>query len=167
MSDCKKPKKDNESVSINGSGIDQLNFEEFKDNESSESKVEMFNLGECKDQDDVLTDQDVESIGDILQYHSFVQEIIRNNGYRAKIDRALSLPERSRLYVLQAIMLMSDVSFEVNHYESGMQTVNIQDAYLDLESHMNTPVQEQVSEDILAIMTCPSLCGAFTQFLKC
>ena len=43
-------------------------------------------------------------------------------------------------------MLMSDASFGVNHYESGVQTVGIPNAYLDLCSHLNTPVQEQVSE---------------------
>ena len=63
---CKKPKKNKESIGSDGSGVDQLNFEEFEDNESCKSEVEMFNLREYKDQDDVLTDQDVDSIGDTL-----------------------------------------------------------------------------------------------------
>ena len=43
-------------------------------------------------------------------------------------------------------MLMSSASFGFNHHESDVQTVYIQDTYLDLGSHLNIPVQEQASE---------------------
>ena len=106
----------------------------------------MFNLGEYEDQGNVLTNQDVDSSGDTLPDNFFVHEIIPNNECRAEIGRALFLVERSCPDALQAIMLMSNASFGVNHHENGVQIVGIQDAYLGLGSHLNIPMQEQVSE---------------------
>ena len=106
----------------------------------------MFNLGEYKDQDDFSTDQDIDSIGGTLHNDYFVQEIICNNEYRAEIGRVLFVAERSCPDALQAIMLMSDALFGANNIKNSVQTVNIQDANLDLGSHMYIPVQEQVSK---------------------
>ena len=65
-------KKDEESVGSNGTGVDQLNFEEFEDNERWESGDDHFNLGEFEDQEDVSTNQEVDSIDDTLTDKSFV-----------------------------------------------------------------------------------------------
>ena len=47
--DCKQEKKEDLSISSDGSGIDQLNFDKFEDNESCKSGKNMFNLGEYED----------------------------------------------------------------------------------------------------------------------
>ena len=81
-----------------------------------------FNLGEFEDQDDVSTDQDVDSINDTFTDNSFMREIIRNNEHQATIGRALFLMEHSRPDILQPSMLMSDPSFGVVNHGNGMQT---------------------------------------------
>ena len=109
---CTQPKKDKESVSNDGARIDQLNFEDLEDNKSCKSGDDHFNLGEYEDQDNVLTNQDVDSISDTLSDDSFVREIIHNNKYQATIGRVFFLVEQSRPDILQTIMLMRNPSFE-------------------------------------------------------
>ena len=130
--DCKHKKNEDSSVVSYGSERDQLNFDEFDDDESCKSGEDIFNRGKYKDQDNILTDSDVDSIDDTLPDDSFVHKIFCNSKHRAEICRTLFLTERSCPDVLQAIILTSDASFGVNHHESGEQTVNIQDTYLDM-----------------------------------
>ena len=99
-SNCTKVDKDKENVGSNGTGVDQLNFKEFEDDESCESGDSHCNLGEFKDQDNVLTDQDKDSIDDIFIDNSFVLVIIQNNEHQATIGRVLFRTEHSRPDVL-------------------------------------------------------------------
>ena len=134
-SNCTKEKKDKDSVKGNTAGINQLNSDEFEDDESCESGDDHFNLGEFKDQDDVLTDQDVNSIDDTSIENSIIRAAV--NGHRATVGRALFLAQQSRPYIMQAITVLSDASF-------GATNLDIQDAYLlmDLGPTVYIPVQE-------------------------
>ena len=86
-----KVKKDKESTRSNGTGVDQLNFEEFEDDESCESGDDHFNLGEFEDQDYVSTNQDVDSIDDTSIENSLVREAV--NRHQATVVRALFLAQ--------------------------------------------------------------------------
>ena len=65
-SNCTEVKNDAESVGSNGTEVNQINFEEFEVDESCESRDNFFNLGELENQDDVSTNQDVDSMDDIF-----------------------------------------------------------------------------------------------------
>ena len=59
---------------------------------------------------------------------------------------------------------MSDASFGVTHHKNGLQTINIQDAYLYSHTYLNTPVQEQERKRAMtATATCMSSYGLLKQ----
>ena len=158
LSICPGAKKDEGRVGSNRTGVDQLNFKKFGDDESCKSGDNHFNLGEFKDQDDVLTNQDVDSIGGTLSDNSFVRETIRHTEYQATISRALFLAERLRPDILQTIMLMIDPSFGVINHGNGMQAIDARYAYLmDSGSTLHIPVQEQMSGELDSHNNMPEL----------
>ena len=110
------------SVGSNSSGIDQLNFDEYEDDDDErKSGNNMYNLREYEDQNSVLTNQDVVSIDDIFLDNSDVHAIELHDVYQYQTEiGGTFLAEHSRPNVLQDIMLMSDALFGVIHYESGL-----------------------------------------------